>query len=135
MDCLFCEIIQKKKDAFILYEDDAAVAVLDMSPRAKGHALVLPKKHTETIFGLTDAEMGPFMVAVRNTALLLEKKLSPRGFTIGINHGKVSGQFVEHLHVHIMPRYEGDGGGSLHTVVNAPSSESVREVYDEITAI
>ncbi|OGM91894.1 hypothetical protein A2755_00825 [Candidatus Wolfebacteria bacterium RIFCSPHIGHO2_01_FULL_48_22] len=132
MSCLFCDIIQKRKEALIVYEDSAAVAVLDVFPRAKGHVLVLPRRHVETILELTDEEIGPLWQVVRNVIKLLEEKLTPQGFTIGINHGKVSGQAIEHLHIHIMPRYEGDEGGSLHSVVNAPGGESLEEVYKKL---
>jgi histidine triad (HIT) family protein len=130
--CLFCDIIEKKKEANIVYEDDAAVAFLDIFARTEGHTLVVPKKHAETMLELSEGEQGPFWIAVRRTAELLKEKLSPQGFTIGVNHGKVSGQEIEHLHVHIMPRYEGDSGGSIQSVVNNPGVETVEEVYKKI---
>ena len=128
MACLFCDIIAKEKPAQIIYEDDAVVAALDIFPRAIGHTLVLPKKHVRTIIELSDADVGPVFEGVKNVAMLLEKALSPHGFTIGINHGTVSGQAVEHLHIHIIPRFEGDGGGSIHSVVNDPPAQSLEEV-------
>lgn len=134
MDCLFCSIIRGEKDAYRIYEDDAAVAVLDVFPRAKGHAIVLPRKHGETILDYSKEELGEIWQAVQHTAKLLMARLQPHGFTIGINHGKVSGQSIEHLHIHIIPRFEGDGGGSLHSVVDASPKESLQEVFDEIVS-
>lgn len=132
MDCLFCDIIGKKKEAHIIYEDNSVVAFLDVFPCATGHTLVVPRRHMETIIEMQDTEIGFFWKGVRTVTLLLLEKLSPHGFTIGINHGKVSGQAIEHMHVHIIPRYEGDGGGSLHSVVHIPPAESVADVYKNI---
>lgn len=128
MECLFCDIANKKKVAHIIYEDDFVTAVLDVFPRAVGHTLVLPKKHCENILDLPSEEMGPVFNAVKKITALLKEKLSPDGFTIGINHGKVSGQSVEHLHIHIMPRFLDDGGGSVHSVVNKPPKVDLEEV-------
>ncbi|MFA6495206.1 MAG: HIT family protein [Candidatus Paceibacterota bacterium] len=128
MACLFCDIIAKHTPAHIVYEDDAVVATLDIFPRAVGHTLVLPKKHAQNILELADSDIGPVFTGVKNVTALLEKALAPHGFTIGINHGSVSGQVVEHLHIHIIPRFEGDGGGSIHGVVNDPPAQSLEEV-------
>ena len=73
--------------------------------------------------------------AVKEITGLLQEKLAPRGFTIGINHGRVGGQLVDHLHVHIIPRFEGDGGGSLHSVVKNPPKESISEIRDKIIGV
>lgn len=128
MACLFCGIIAKEKPAQIIYEDGAVVATLDIFPRAIGHTLVLPKKHVQNILELDDADVGPVFEGVKNVTALLKKALVPHGFTIGINHGTVSGQAVEHLHIHIIPRFEGDGGGSIHGVVDSPPAQSLEEV-------
>ncbi|MBI2591597.1 MAG: HIT family protein, partial [Candidatus Brennerbacteria bacterium] len=58
--------------------------------------------------------------------------LKPDGFTIGINHGEASGQAVDHLHIHIIPRWKNDGGGSIHGVVNNPPKESLEEIKKKI---
>ncbi|BCX15985.1 MAG: histidine triad protein [Candidatus Parcubacteria bacterium] len=128
MDCIFCQIIKKEKAAHLLYEDDFALAVLDIFPRAKGHTLVLPKKHGETILDFSGQELGNLFEAVKKVTALLKEKLKADGFTIGINHGKVSGQAIDHLHIHILPRFENDKGGSIHSVVNQPPAESLEEI-------
>lgn len=135
--CLFCEIIQKEREAKIVYENEAIVAVLDVMPVAPGHTLVLPKKHVETILDLSDEELGSVFGSVRDVTKLLKEKLSPDGFTIGINHGKASGQAVEHLHIHIVPRRHNDGGGSFHSIFSRKSSgnsESLEEIHQRIVA-
>ena len=111
MDCLFCKIANKEIPAQIIYESADATAVLDVNPRAPGHTIILPKVHAENILKLPDDKIEGVFKAVKETTDLLNKKLKPDGFTIGINHGRVSGQIVEHLHIHVIPRWAGDGGG------------------------
>jgi histidine triad (HIT) family protein len=132
MDCLFCDLANKRKPAHIIYEDDFAVGMLDVFPRALGHTLVVPKKHAQNILELSDDQIGPVFEGVKKVTLLLEEKLNCNGFTIGINHGKVSGQAIDHLHIHIIPRFDGDGGGSIHSIINNPPKESLEEVKKKI---
>ena len=132
MDCLFCKIIEGKIASQKIYEDEAVVAFLDIFPRSIGHTVVVPKRHVETILELKENEVGPIFNGVRKVTQLLKDKLNPHGFTIGINHGKVSGQAIDHLHIHIIPRFEGDKGGSIHTVVDNPPKESLEEVKNLI---
>lgn len=116
MDCLFCKIIAKEIPAEMVYEDDHAVGILDIHPCAPHHTIIIPKRHVETMLGLRDVEIGPFFVAVKNIAAQLKQQYNPDGFTIGINHGKAGGQAVDHLHIHIIPRWLNDGGGSIHSL-------------------
>jgi len=132
MDCLFCKIANKEIPAQIIYESVNATAVLDVNPRAPGHTMVLPKVHAANILELPDEKIKGVFKAVKETTDLLDKKLKPDGFTIGINHGKVSGQTVEHLHIHIIPRWAGDGGGSIHSVVDNGPKESLEEIVKKL---
>ncbi|MCL5006669.1 MAG: HIT family protein [Patescibacteria group bacterium] len=131
-DCLFCKIAGKEIFAEIIYESDAALAFLDIHPLTAGHAVVVPKGHYENIVKLPDELVKPLFLAVKKVTALLNESLAPRGFTIGINHGKVSGQTIDHLHIHVIPRYEGDGGKSIHSVVHFPSRETVQEIRSRI---
>lgn len=135
MDCLFCKIANRQLSAEVIYEDDAATGVLDIHPRAPGHTMVLPKVHAANILELPEENMGSIFIAVKNTTALLERSLLPHGFTIGINHGTVSGQTIEHVHIHIIPRFRGDGGGSIHSVVNNPPKESLKTIADKIRSM
>lgn len=132
MECLFCKIANKEIPAEIIYEDSEAVAFLDINPRTTGHTMVIPKIHVENILDLPEEKIDGLFKALKKATDLLNKSLRPDGFTIGINHGKVSGRVVEHLHVHIMPRWFGDGGGSVHDVVNNPPKESLAEIKNKI---
>ena len=132
MNCLFCAIIAREISAHIVYDDAHAVGFLDAHPRATGHTLVVPKRHAETIFDIPTEDMGGLFSAVSNTAALLEKGFSPDGFTIGINQGKASGQAVEHLHIHIMPRWHTDGGSSIHAAVDHPPRDPLAAIAKKI---
>lgn len=132
MDCLFCKIIKKEIPAEIIYEDSYSLAVLDVHPRSPGHAMILPKNHAENILDLADEEIGGVFMAVKKVTEILNESLKPDGFTIGINHGKVSGQAIDHLHIHVMPRWRDDGGGSIHNVVDNPPKETLAETKNKI---
>lgn len=131
-DCLFCAIAKKEKPSYVIYEDDTVLAFLDIFPHAPGHTLVIPRRHIKTLLEMDSDEIKPFWLGVHATLKVLQETMHAHGFTVGINHGKVSGQAVEHLHVHCMPRYEGDGGGSIHSVIKNPGPKSVEEIYKEI---
>lgn len=133
MDCIFCKIISKEIPAEIIYEDEETVACLDANPLSKGHTLILPRVHVNTLLNLPDEKVGPFFLAVKKVAKLLEEKLKAEGFTLGINQGKASGQAIDHLHFHIIPRWKNDGGSSLHVVVHNPPKESLAEIKKLLT--
>lgn len=131
MNCLFCQIANQESENLI-YKNESTVAILDIFPRAPGHTMVLPKIHAETIIDLPDSEIEKVFKAVKETTLKLKNALNPSGFTIGINHGKNAGQAINHLHIHIIPRYENDKGGSIHSIVNNPPKESLEEIKEKI---
>ena len=133
--CLFCKIIKKEIPAEIVYEDEWNLAILDINPRAPGHTMVIPKVHSQTILDLPEKDLGLLFEAVKEVSLLIKKSLQSEGFTIGINHGKISGQVIDHLHVHIVPRFKDDGGSSVHSVVNNPPKESLAEIKSKLANI
>ena len=135
MSCLFCAIGEAKIPSHVIYADEYVLAFLDIHPLAAGHAVVIPRAHKETILDLSGSEVGQFFCGVKATVSLLQISLTPDGFTMGINHGKVSGQTVNHLHFHIIPRWLGDKGGSLHSVVHNPPKESLEEIARKIKRV
>jgi len=132
MDCLFCKIVNKEILAEPIYEDDKMMALLDIHPRAPGHTMVIPKEHCEGIVNLPKDARAPFVEVIQKVILILKKALNPDAFTIGINEGREAGQVIPHLHIHIIPRYKGDGGGSAHTVVDNPPKETLEEIANKI---
>ena len=135
MDCLFCKIAHREFPAALIHEDMHTVAFLDIEPRSAGHTVVIPKRHAETLLDLHGGDVGTLFTAVRAVTGLLKNALHPDGFTIGINHGRVAGQAIPHLHVHVIPRYLGDKGGNMHTVVNNPPMESVEDIFAKIQGV
>lgn len=130
--CLFCKIGKGEISSQKIYEDAHSFAFLDINPCALGHIMVIPKIHSETILDLPNKEIEPFFSAVKKVAAMIHKALNPDGFTMGINHGSVSGQTIEHLHFHIIPRWKGDKGGSIHSVVHNPPKERLEEIAKKI---
>jgi len=127
-DCLFCKMVRREISSEIIREDEHTLAFLDIRPRAPGHAMVIPKVHAPHLTDLPDAEIGPLFTAVKAVALRLTEILKPDGMTIGMNQGEASGQVVGHLHVHLLPRYDGDGGGAIQSVVGNPGPEVPAEI-------
>jgi len=132
MDCIFCKIIKGDIPAEKVYEDDDVVAFLDVNPRSLGHTMVIPKIHVSNFLELPDEKIEPFFKGVKIVSEMIEKALNPSGYTMGLNHGEVSGQVVDHLHFHIIPRFEGDNGGSIQDVVNNPPEEDLAGIAEKI---
>src|SRR4030042_5328903 len=109
MDCIFCRIVAGEIPAQTIYKDDKTVAFLDVNPSTLGHTLVIPKAHWADIQSLP-SDLAEFLFGtVSKVAKMLEKAFSTKHFTIGFNNGRLSGQEVDHIHVHLLPRFEGDG--------------------------
>ncbi|MFH1610754.1 MAG: HIT family protein [Patescibacteria group bacterium] len=132
MDCIFCKIINQEIPSHKVYEDESVYAFLDINPSTKGHTVVIPKKHLETLMDLPDNDVNNLFLAVKKISQHLEKTLEPAGLNIGINMRKYAGQVVDHLHIHILPRFEGDNGGSIHSIVNNPPEEDLKDILEKI---
>jgi histidine triad (HIT) family protein len=126
--CIFCKIVNGEMTAHKIYENNDTVAFLDIRPHAKGHTVIIPKKHAATVFDQSDEINNLIMESVVKVMKLIQEKLNPDGFNVGWNHNSAAGQVVPHVHVHIMPRYNGDGGGSMHSIVSNPGEITVDEV-------
>jgi len=128
MDCIFCKIIHGDIPNYTVYEDDYALAFLDIHPLVKGHTVVIPKVHAKILLDLSNEIVCDFFVDVKHVMELVENVFHPDGFTVGWNHGEAGGQVVPHLHVHILPRWDNDGGGNIHSIINNPGELSVEDV-------
>lgn len=126
--CIFCKIAKGIIPAHKVYEDKNVFAFLDVNPHAKGHTVVIPKKHGFSALDFNDNDLKKMAVAIKKTMEIIKEKLHPDGFNVGWNDGSAAGQVVPHLHIHIMPRYNGDGGGSMHSVVKNSGNMTVEEV-------
>jgi diadenosine tetraphosphate (Ap4A) HIT family hydrolase len=103
-DCPLCSPEKER----IAYEAELVFAIWDGFPVSPGHALLVPKRHVATWFDGSPAEQHELMSAIGRMKAEIEKRHDPAGYNIGINSGKAAGQTVGHLHVHVIPRYEGD---------------------------
>ena len=105
MDCLFCNIINKKQDAHVIFEDDTHIAIMDKYPIQKGHSLVMPKDHHEKVVDMSDDAVGKLFSKVPAIARGIITATGADGFNIGQNNGRSANQIIPHVHVHIIPRY------------------------------
>jgi histidine triad (HIT) family protein len=133
---IFEKIINREIAAEIVYEDSQVLAFLDVQPLAPGHTLVIPKFAAPTILELPDEYLAPLLRAVKKVTQALTVAVQAEGFTIGINQGGAShggrGLGVPHLHIHVIPRYADDGGGSIHTIVKNSPQEPLATVATRI---
>ena len=129
MDCIFCKIINGDIPSYTIYEDEVIKVFLDISPISKGHSLIVPKKHFENILDFDEIDLdmlSKINIAAKKVKKLLEEKLNCDGIIIQQNNGCV--QEVKHYHMHLVPRYEGDGFLSI----TPKEKYDVKEIYEKI---
>ena len=107
-NCIFCKILADEIPSAVVYEDDLFRAILDVNPAARGHVIILPKKHAANLFELPDEEASKILIVARKIAGALMETYHCDRVNILQNNGEASGQTVFHLHVHVIPRFEGD---------------------------
>lgn len=110
--CIFCDIINSKVPASIVYRDKVCIAFMDIRPFNKGHLLVVPNTHTAYLDDL-DPETGGYLfkVAQKLSKAIRKSVVKCEGIDLFLADGEVAGQEVFHLHIHVLPRYKGDGFG------------------------
>ena len=114
MDCIFCKIISKEIPAKILYEDNDSISFLDAFPVAKGHTLIIPKKHFSKIQDMPPDLNQKLFDSVHK---MINKVDALEGSTlVAVHNGKESGQEVPHVHVHLIPRRVTDSAGPVHSM-------------------
>jgi histidine triad (HIT) family protein len=106
--CIFCKIIGKEIPSTTLYEDDDFKVIMDISPAAKGHAIILTKKHIANIFELDDDTASKALIIAKKVATALKDEFNCDGVNILQNNGEAAGQTVFHYHIHVIPRYYND---------------------------
>jgi histidine triad (HIT) family protein len=106
--CVFCKIIQGELYSAKVYEDEEFFVFMDKRPINNGHTLVVPKKHYKTIFEMSYEEIGKLFSLATRVAKAVVKAMDAHGLNIGQNNGRAAGQIIDHVHVHIIPRFFGD---------------------------
>lgn len=109
MDCLFCKIVKGEIPCYKIYEDEQVLAFLDIKPATKGHCLIIPKEHAESIFDISEGSLQNVIKAAKKISKKIRDTLQAGGIRLSQSNGKAAGQEVMHFHLHIIPRYENDG--------------------------
>ncbi len=105
--CLFCEKDDPEKNK-VICENDMAYSRWDNFPISKGHAQVVPKRHVVSFFDLKSDELVQIFGLLKETKQLIDERFHPDGYNLGVNEGEVAGRRINHLHIHMVPRYFGD---------------------------
>jgi histidine triad (HIT) family protein len=125
-DCIFCRIIAGEIPCTKVFEDDVTLSFMDISPLNKGHILIVPKEHYNTIVEADPELYGHLCGVVCRISKAVQAALNPDGINILQLNGKAANQVVPHLHIHIVPRWHGDG-------LTISAWEPVPGKMDEIT--
>ena len=108
-NCIFCKLANGDIPTYSLYEDDDFNVIFDAGPATLGHALVIPKEHSENVFEMDDEMLGKAHVLAKKVAAALTEVFDADGVNILQNNFPAAGQSVFHYHIHVIPRHEGDG--------------------------
>lgn len=132
--CIFCKIIAGEIPSHQVFTNEHCVAFMDVNPLVDGHVMVVPRHHCGVIAQLPATAYAGVMDGIARVSAGLRDALEAEAITIGINDGPAAGQMVPHLHVHLFPRREGDGGGSLHSVLPAAATQPIDAVAARLRA-
>jgi len=105
--CIFCKIARKQAPASVIYEDDSVMAFLDIRPLSTGHTLIIPKEHYRDIFDIPPELLTRVHQVTKQVAVAVQKATNADGISIFQQNGASAGQEVFHLHVHVVPRHDG----------------------------
>jgi histidine triad (HIT) family protein len=130
-DCVFCKIVAGQIPSTKVYEDEHALAFMDLGHVNPGHVLVAVKKHAESLYALDDTQAAAVARACVKVARAIRESFQPEGLSVYQANGKPAGQTVFHYHVHLLPRHAGDGMELIWPVKN-PSREKLEEYAEKI---
>lgn len=108
-DCLFCRIVAGEIPCTKVYEDDTVLAFLDIHPVNIGHTLVIPKAHHVNLYDAEDETLAHMMPVIKKLSIAVKTALNADGINLEMNNDAPAGQLVFHTHLHIIPRFSGDG--------------------------
>lgn len=134
-DNIFAKILRGEIPSHKIYEDDEVFAFLDVMPRAPGHTLVIPKVEATGLIDISPEDLGALMAKVQKLAPLIVEGIGAEGFMLQQFNGAPAGQTVFHLHIHIIPRWEGQslrphGTDMEDNEVLAGNARMIRAVVD-----
>lgn len=133
-DCIFCKIVAGEIPSAKVYEDEDVYAFLDLSQVAKGHTLVIPKKHSRNLYDTSPEVAGKLFEVVPKIAKALKAAYDPLGMNLLNNNEAEANQSVFHLHLHLIPKYELGQGFDVHWETNEDlySPEDLAEIAEKI---
>jgi histidine triad (HIT) family protein len=108
-DCIFCNIVRGDIPSSKVYETKDTLAFLDIHPTNPGHVLVIPKVHSHNLLDIAASDWSAVAESVRVVAIAVEKAMDADGVNLMMNNRENAGQVIDHPHVHIIPRFKGDG--------------------------
>lgn len=127
-DCLFCKIVQGTIPCHKVFDDEHTLAFLDIRPLTRGHTLVIPKAHDVRFEDLSSEAAQRLMAVVHRVLPAVGRAVGASGSTLAINNGREGGQEVPHVHVHVIPRTAGDGGGPIHGLFAHPGAAGAQDL-------
>ncbi len=133
--CVFCGIVRGRVPSHKVYEDERTLAFLDIHPSAPGHTLIVPKAHVARVEDLTKEDAEALFRALHRLIGPIQRAVDAPASTVGINNGPESGQEVPHVHIHVIPRRRGDGGGIIQGLARTgdrPTGAELGEVAERI---
>jgi histidine triad (HIT) family protein len=133
MSCVFCEIIKGNSTASRIFEDDDLIVILDLFPVTIGHSLVIPKQHVEFI-AETDKTVSAkmFTTGIRISEAIRKSGIKPDGINLHLSDGRAAGQEIPHTHLHIIPRFRGDGSGFRFNSKSLANREELNRLAENI---
>lgn len=133
MQCVFCEIVRGNVQAYKIFESENFLAFLDINPREKGHCLVIPKQHYQSLLEMPEDKIFGLFNTTKIVAQKIVTRLNAKAFNICINNGRDAGQVIPHLHVHIIPRYGEDRDVAIEAIL--PVREDLKNKLLEVANI
>jgi histidine triad (HIT) family protein len=121
--CVFCRIVAGELPSAKVHEDELTIAFMDIGQVNPGHVIVAVKRHCETILDLDDQLAGAVFKTAARVARAVEAAFSPGGITVLQANRKAGWQTVPHMHLHVLPRHDGDGVGLTWPAKNPPFAE------------
>jgi ATP adenylyltransferase len=134
-ECLFCRVHRSKNDVknFVYLRLRSAFGILNLYPYNNGHVMIAPSKHVKSLADLSDNELCDIMACAKKTTAAIDKILKPEGYNIGINMGRAAGAGIDnHLHIHIVPRWNGDTNFMPVLTGTKVISQSLSDLYGRL---
>lgn len=131
-DCIFCGIVNGEIPSAKVYENDHVYAFLDIGQVTKGHTLVIPKKHVQNVYELSEETAADLFREVPKLARAIRDQFQPIGLNLLNNNGEYAGQSVFHYHIHLIPRYGKDDGFGAVWKTNDVSQEELADIAETI---